>query len=195
MRNYISILWASIICTFFACNSPVTPKPKGYGQTNFPAKKYQSFNEQGYPYAFEYPVYAKISKEVNYFGASKTADNWININFPDFQGTLYVSYRSIAPGQLDTLIRDAYGFVNKHNTKAVSIQDSFFTTSNGVSGVFFHIGGDVATNYQFFLTDSTHHFFRGALYFDTTPNEDSLAPVNDFIFKDLTHLVNTFKWQ
>jgi len=108
---------------------------------------------------------------------------------------VYVSYRSIAPGQLDTLIRDAYGFVNKHNTKAVSIQDSIFTTENGISGVFFHIGGDVATNYQFFLTDSARHFFRGALYFDTTPNEDSLAPVNAFIFKDLTHLVNTFKWQ
>ncbi len=195
MRNQFFSLFVFGICLLFACNSPVTPRSKGYTQTTFPEKKYQSFNEQGYPYAFEYPVYAKISKEVNYFGESKTTDNWININFPEYQGTVYVSYRTIAPGQLDTLIRDAYGFVNKHNTKAVSIQDSIFTTKNGISGVFFHIGGDVATNYQFYLTDSSRHFFRGALYFDATPNEDSLAQVNAFIFKDLVHLVNTFKWQ
>lgn len=195
MRNHYSFILLLCFCAFFACNSPVAPKPKGYSKIEFPAKTYQTFNEPGYPYAFEYPSYAKISKEVNYFGESKTADNWININFPEYQGTVYVSYRAIAPGQLDTLIRDAYAFVNKHNTKAVSIQDSIFTTHNGISGVFFHIGGNVATNYQFFLTDSTRHFFRGALYFDTTPNEDSLAPVNAFIFKDLTHLVNTFKWQ
>ena len=195
MRKYYCSIFVLGICTLFACNSPITPKPKGYSQLSFPEKKYQSFNEQGYPYAFEYPIYANISKEVDYFGDSKKADNWININFPANNGTVYISYRNIQPGQLDTLIRDAYTFVNNHNSKASSIQDSMFRTANGISGVFFHIGGDVATNYQFFLTDSTRHFFRGALYFDATPNEDSLAPVNAFIFKDLVHLVNTFRWK
>lgn len=178
-----------------ACNSPMTPKPKGYHKISFPDKKYQSFNDAVYPYAFEYPLYANISKSLDYFGDAKTANNWININFPQYKGTLYVSYRQVQPGQLDTLIKDAYTFVNNHNTKASFIQDSVFRTENGISGVFFHIGGDVATNYQFFLTDSTHHFFRGALYFDATPNEDSLAPVNAFIFNDLKHLVNTFRWK
>ena len=111
MRNHYSFILLLSFCAFFACNSPVAPKPKGYSKIEFPAKTYQTFNEPGYPYAFEYPSYAKISKEVNYFGESKTADNWININFPEYQGTVYVSYRAIAPGQLDTLIRDAYAFV------------------------------------------------------------------------------------
>jgi gliding motility-associated lipoprotein GldD len=96
---------------------------------------------------------------------------------------------------LNELVKDAYTFANNHNIKANMIEDSVFTTENGVKGVFFHIGGDVATNYQFFLTDSVHHFFRGALYFDSTPNEDSLAPINAFLLKDLTHLVNTFRWK
>jgi hypothetical protein len=35
---------------------------------------------------------------------------------------------------------------------------------------------------------------RGALYFDSTPNADSLRPVQDFLQKDIEHLINTFKW-
>jgi len=183
------VLWS------IACNTPYVPKNKGYSALHFPAKAYQAFNEAGYPYSFEYPVYAKIDNRVDYFGDSKKASAWININFPENGGTIYVSYRSMQAHQLDTLIKDAYTFANNHNNKASFIEDSVFTTQNGVHGVFFHIGGNVATSYQFFLTDSVHHFFRGALYFDTTPNEDSLAPVNAFLFKDLTHLVNTFRWK
>ena len=178
-----------------ACNSPYVPKVKGYSLLSFPEKKYQLFDTVGYPYAFEYPVYAQIDNKVNYFGDNQQTKNWININFPENGGTIYVSYRYINPNQLDTLVRDAYTFANNHNVKANVIEDSVFTTPSGVHGVFFHIGGNVATSYQFFLTDSVRHFFRGALYFDTTPNEDSLAPVNAFLFKDLTHLVNTFKWK
>ncbi len=178
-----------------ACNSPIVPKNKGYAAVRFPAKQYQWFKEADYPYSFEYPVYAQIDNSVNYFGDTKKAHGWININFPQNGATIYVSYRAIQPHQFDTLVKDAYTFANNHNSKASYIEDSVFTTENGVHGVFFHIGGNVATSYQFFLTDSVHHFFRGALYFDTTPNEDSLAPVNAFLFKDLTHLVNTFKWQ
>ncbi len=178
-----------------ACNGPFVPKSKGYEVVQFPQKAYQKFNDSGYPYSFEYPVYAQIDDKVNYFGESKKGAAWINIKFPQNNATVYVSYRKIESNQLDTLVKDAYTFANNHNSKASFIEDSVFTTNNGVHGVFFHIGGNVATSYQFFLTDSAHHFFRGALYFDTTPNEDSLAPVNAFLFKDLTHLVNTFRWK
>jgi gliding motility-associated lipoprotein GldD len=178
-----------------ACNSPFIPKKKGYEKVNFPSHSYQIFNETGYPYSFEYPIYAQIEHKVNYFGDNTQTKGWININIPSFNATVFVSYKPILPHQFDTLVKDAYIFANNHNSKANAIEDSVFTTKEGIHGVFFHIGGDVATNYQFFLTDSLHHFFRGALYFDTTPNEDSLAPANAFLFKDLTHLVNTFKWQ
>ena len=189
-------LFITLGCLFaWACNSPFVPKSKGYGFVSFPQKSYQVFEAPGYPYSFEYPVYAQIDNKVDYFGASQKDAAWINIQFPENKATLYVSYRTIQPHQLDTLIKDAYTFANNHNNKASFIEDSVFTTQQGVRGVFFHIGGNVATSYQFFLTDSAHHFFRGALYFDTTPNEDSLAPVNAFLFKDLTHLVNTFRWK
>ena len=78
---------------------------------------------------------------------------------------------------------------------ASSINDSLFQNPQRVEGIFFIIDGNVATPYQFFLTDSTRHFFRGALYYDASPNQDSLAPVNAFILKDIHHLINTFSWK
>jgi gliding motility-associated lipoprotein GldD len=195
MRNLFWLSAFVLITLSIACNAPYIPKTKGYPAMTFPDKSYQPFNPSGYPYSFEYPTYAQINNNVNYFGVSKKEDAWLNIDFQTQNATIYISYRAIQPHQLDTLIRDAYTFVNNHNSKASYITDSVFTTAAGVHGVFFHIGGDVATSYQFFLTDSVHHFFRGALYFNTTPNEDSLAPVNAFIYKDLTHLVNSFRWK
>lgn len=195
MYKFIFVLFVGSFALITACNEPYTPKSKGYAVVDLPQKSYQLFNEPGYPYTFEYPTYATINKDVNYFGASKKADAWLNINFPGQNATIYISYRRVQPRQFDTLVRDAYTFVNNHNNKASFITDSVFTTVNGVNGVFFHIGGNVATSYQFFLSDSATHFFRGALYFNSVPNEDSLAPVNDFIFKDLTQLVNSFRWK
>jgi gliding motility-associated lipoprotein GldD len=63
-----------------------------------------------------------------------------------------------------------------------------------VYGILYDIKGDAASNTQFFLTDSTHNFIRGALYFEVHPNKDSLAPVLEFINKDLVHLIETFEW-
>ncbi len=195
MRNFFITITSILFLLVIACNSPFIPKEKGYANFIFPEKSYQNFNLPAYPYSFEYPTYANIDNQINYFGKNKSKDAWINIQFPKLNGTLYVSYKIIHSKQLDTLINDAYKFASNHSNKASYIADSVFTTEIGVHGVFFHIGGDVATAYQFFLTDSTTHFFRGALYFNTTPNADSLSIYNDFLFKDVQHMVNTFKWK
>ncbi len=171
------------------------PKPKGYFSINFPEKKYQIFNQNGYPYTFEYPVYANVVKDSTFFGEATENPWWININFPQFNGRMYVSYKEIGKNKLDKLVNDAFNLSNKHASKANSIDDSVMLTQNKVHGVFFKIGGDVATANQFFLTDSTKHFLRGALYFDATPNEDSLSIVNQFLLEDMKHLINSFKWK
>lgn len=178
------------------CNQPFSVKPKGYQQIDLPAKQYQVFSETGYPYSFEYPIYATIDKQVSYLGNDKSKDAWLNIRYPQFGATLYLSYNKInANAKIDTLVRDAYTFANNHNSKANFIEDSAFEINQEVKGVFFHIGGDVATSYQFFATDSTRHFLRAALYFETTPNEDSLAPINQYLFKDMQRMVRTLRWK
>jgi len=184
-----------IACCLFSCNSPYTPRPKGYYKINFPEKKYQLFDQPGYPYTFEYPVYANVVKDSVFFKEATENPWWININFPQFNGRVYVSYKQIGSNKIDKLVNDAFTLTNKHSSKANSIDDSLVITPNNVHGVFFKVGGDVATANQFFLTDSVKHFLRGALYFDATPNEDSLAIVNKFLVEDVRHLINTFKWR
>lgn len=180
---------------FISCNTSYNPKPKGYFKIDFPEKKYQLFNSPGYPYTFEFPVYATVTKDSSFFGAATENPWWININFPRFNGRIYVSYKEINNNNFSKLLNDAFALSNKQSSKAYSIDDSAFVTPNKIHGVFFKVGGDVATANQFFLTDSTKNFFRGALYFNSTPNEDSLKTVNDFLLEDMKHLISTFKWK
>ena len=93
------------------------------------------------------------------------------------------------------MVNDAFNLTNKNEAVASSIKDSLFTTTNDITGIFFKVGGNAATSRQFFMSDSVKHFIRGALYFDTTPNADSLKPVQDFLQVDIDHLINTFRWK
>lgn len=179
----------------FSCNSDYTPKRTGYFKIDFPEKKYQVFDQPGYPYSFEYPVYANIIKDTSFFDEATENPWWINIDFPQFNGRVYISYKQVGKNKLDKLVNDAFSMTNKHSTKAYSIDDSLIVTPNNVRGMFFKVGGNVATANQFYITDSSKHFLRGALYFDATPNEDSLGIVNKFLVQDVLHMVNTFKWK
>ena len=95
----------------------------------------------------------------------------------------------------DVLREEAYKLTYKHTVKASGIVDSMFSTNNGSSGVYFYVAGDAATSRQFYISDTSTHFIRGALYFDAAPNSDSLSVVSDFLDADMKHLINTFKWK
>lgn len=180
---------------FFSCNSDYTVKPRGYFRIDFPPHQYQVFDKPGYPYTFEYPVYANVIKDTTFFEGKPENDYWINIDFPRYNGKIYISYKSIDKTELSKLVNDAFAMTYKHTSKATEIRDSVMHTPKGVTGVFFHVGGNAATAKQFFVTDSVRHFLRGALYFDTAPNEDSLSIVNDFLQADMKHLINTLEWK
>jgi len=190
-----------------SCNSDYTPKRRGYFRIDFPPHQYQTFDKPEYPYTFEYPIYANVVRDSSYFDTVPENPYWINVDFPQFNARIYISYKEIGhmdratPGHpptistFDKLKDDAYKMTFKHTVKASSIDDSVMMTPNGVSGVFFRVGGNAATANQFYVTDSVHNFLRGALYFDTTPNEDSLSRVNKFLQADMYHLINTFRWK
>ena len=172
-------------------------KRKGYFKIDFPEKKYQPFDQPGYPYTFEYPVYSNIVKDTTFFEDKPENPWWINIDVPGFNGRIYISYKEISSrNKFDSLVNDAVKMAYKqHVNVATGITDSLMQTPNGVEGIYFSLAGNTATANQFFLTDSTKHFLRGALYFDATPNEDSLSIVNDFLRQDIKHLINTLKWK
>lgn len=180
---------------FAACNSRFTPKATGYPAIELPNKNYLSNAVIDLPYSFDIPCYAVVDKKIANGGVNQQQKGWMNLQFPTLNATLYISYNAVQKDKLEVLVRDAYNFANNHSNKASFIEDSAFENPNGLKGVFFHLGGDVASPYQFFITDSSRHFLRGALYFDTTPNADSLAPVIDFLYQDLKQLVNSFHWK
>lgn len=208
------ILYLMFAIWIISCNSTYTSKKEGYFKIDFPTKAYTTFNDSSYPYTFEYPLYARISKDSSYFKGGAKNPYWININFPSLNGTIYISYKniggtslykvknpngtyrdSIGKNDFEKMVNDSYDLTYKNEIKAYSIQDSVMHTPNHITGIFFTLSGNVATAKQFFLSDTLRHFLRGALYFDATPNEDSLRPVNAFLQDDMKHLINTLKWK
>jgi gliding motility-associated lipoprotein GldD len=187
-------IFCAILFILIACNSDYTPKPRGYFRIDFPEHAYQLFNSPQFPYSFEYPVYGNILRDTAFFGDKPENPYWINIDFPRFHARIYISYKKVE-GNYDKLREDAYKMTYKHTYKASSIEDSLISTPLGIHGIFFNVGGNAATAKQFFVSDSTKHFLRGALYFDTTPNSDSLSIVNSFLQEDMYHLINTLRWK
>lgn len=206
---------AVIVCIVFlaACNSVFSPKPKGYFKIDLPKHEYVQFSQPGFPYTFEYPVYANIVQDSTYFDYVPENPYWRNIDFPQFDCKIFLSYKTVGGkavfrkpmpdgsfkdsagiNEFDKMVGDAFTLTYKNDVAATKIDDSLMRTPNGVSGVFFKVKGNAATARQFFLSDTTHHFLRGALYFYATPNADSIAPVQAFLQKDIEHLINTFKW-
>lgn len=196
MNHKLFLAFAFLLLTVVACNSDYTIKPRGYFKIDLPEKKYQVFDQKNFPYSFEYPLYGRIIQDTLFFEQKPENPYWINIDFPQFNSRIYLSYKEIGKNKFDSLVNDAYTMSYKQHTyKASAIDPQPFTTASGVEGVYFTLKGNTATANQFFVTDTIRHFLRGALYFDATPNEDSLAPVNEFLKKDLQHLINTIKWK
>jgi gliding motility-associated lipoprotein GldD len=211
MKYFFSLI---VIALIVSCNSTYTSKKEGYYKIDFPERAYTTFNDPTYPYTFEYPVYARVDKDSSYFESLSKNPYWINIDFPSFNGKIFISYKNIGgtsvykvkiPGggyrdsigknDFEKMVNDSYNLTYKNDVKAYSIEDSVMHTPNGLTGIFFRLSGNVATAKQFFLSDTLHHFLRGALYFDATPNEDSLRPVNAFLQQDMKHIINTMKWK
>jgi gliding motility-associated lipoprotein GldD len=199
MRISPPILLSLILgCALSACEETlVSPKPRAYPKVVYPAKAYQPF-EQGYcDFTFEQPVYAKVERDTTFFDEKPANDCWFNLVVPELNAKIYCSYYPINNRKdFDKLVEDAFVLTNKHNIKASYIEEvPVHRPSDRVYGVVFNVDGAAASSYQFFLTDSTQHFLRGSLYFNTQARPDSLAPVVDFMRRDLNHLVQTLKWK
>lgn len=197
MRNQSFLLLIVFVTVLLSCNSEYSAgKRRGYFRIDFPEKKYQLFDKPGYPYTFEYPVYANVIKDSMFFD-DRAEDWWVNIDIPRFNGRIHISYKPInAKNLFDSLNNDGYKMAYKqHVDVSTGIEEKRIQTPNNIGGMYFDLGGNTATANQFFVTDTTKHFLRGALYFDATPNADSLSIVNDFLKKDLEHLINSLKWR
>jgi gliding motility-associated lipoprotein GldD len=190
MRNSRFQIFLFVALFLFGCQQPYTPKPRGYFRIDLPEKQYRLFDTT-FPYRFEYPVYAEITNDP----LSPGEPYWININYLPFNATLHFSHKEL-DGNLIDYLEDAHKMVTKHIPKADAIYDSLIVERNKhIFGLAYRLeGSGAASPYQFFLTDSVNNFVRGALYFNTAPNNDSLAPVIRFLTEDIEHMIATFEW-
>ena len=184
----IPILLALIL---FSCNGDYYPKPMGHFRIDRPEKAYVRFDST-YPYAFDYPVYATIVPS----SGNQGDKYWLNVDFKRFRGKIHLSYK-VVDGNLNAYIEDSRAMAMKHIPKASGIKTISYTNPESkVYGLSYTIEGvEAASPYQFYLTDSTHNFVRGALYFSVVPNNDSLAPVIGFLEADIRRMIESFEWK
>lgn len=197
-RTYFPLL---IICFLFclACGDGgqkiYSPKPRSFPKIEFPAKAYTHVATEVCPFTFQRAEYADFIRDTLFFNEEPENDCWFDLYVPSLNGTIHCSYYEInKQNSLDKLITDAHTLSNKHGIKAEYIDDFVISKPNQVYGNVMNIEGDVATPFQFYLTDSTRHFLRGSLYVRSKVNQDSLAPVYEFLKTDAMHMINTFEW-
>lgn len=189
----------SIVLLFISCDDPVyTPKPRAYPKVVYPEKSYQQFDENYCAFTFEYPEYAIVEQDTSFFDEKPIDPCWFDISIPQFNAKLHCSYTSISSNiSADKLKTDAFKMTEWHNKKATYIEDRPFIKSNNVQGILFDVEGPVASQVQFFVTDTLEqeHFLRCALYFYTQAKPDSLAPIVDFLKADVERMIASFTWR
>jgi gliding motility-associated lipoprotein GldD len=192
-KIFIAFFSASVVLAFTACDEDETvysPKPRGYFRIDFPQKNYRSYDSIC-PYSFEIPVYSHMEQD-RHKGAEPC---WLNLEFPRFKATMHLSYKAI-DNNLASYLEDSHDFANRHQVKATGLDEIVILRDSAkVYGLLFDIAGNTASSLQFYVTDSTQHFLRGALYFNSVPNIDSLKVVIDFLKKDVLHMINTTRWK
>jgi gliding motility-associated lipoprotein GldD len=181
---FISLVLAS-------CKGDYKPKPKGYNRLVLPVAEYQPAPDT-LPYGFEYSKHARLLDDTSWISER----HWIEIYYPELKANIHITYKKLNSKEdlLKTLLNDAYRLTSKQQIKAYAIDEVNIVTPSGKTAVIAEIAGDVPSQFQFTMTDSTKNFLRGALYFNTAVQNDSLAPAIEFMKKETLHFINTLEW-
>ncbi|MCD8528867.1 MAG: hypothetical protein LRY27_02605 [Chitinophagales bacterium] len=163
------------------------PKPVAYPRIYLPVFNHYNTYKTNCPYTFEYPNYINVNKDTLYFDEKVLSDCWVNLEYPKLDATVYFSYKQIGKEiSLEKVMEDSHELAYTHTKKADYIDEYEVKNKQGVEGLMINIGGNAANNLQFYLTDYQKHYLRGAVYFNSHPNIDSIQPALDFVKKDMS---------
>lgn len=190
MRKSRVVIWLLLLigmAVAVGCKQRYVPRPRGYYRIAIPEARYSWLSLKDYPYSFalsDNAVVKPLSDE----------PYWMDVYYPAFDVRIHCSYKPVS-NNLRELSDDAQSFVYKHSGMASAIPEQGYEDREaGVYGVLYELEGNTASPFQFYLTDSVRHFFRGAVYFNCVPQQDSLAPVIRYMNGDVRHLIETFRW-
>ena len=189
--NFKFLIFNLAVLAFASCGKTNTPKPYGYYRITTPDTSYVDFASQ-YP---QFPYDFALSRNAQVQRRNEPGEQyWINLYYPSLRATIHCSYKPVR-NNLRELTEDALEFVYRNASHASAIPEREYAHPEAdVYGVLFDLEGNTASSCQFFLTDSTRHFFRASVYCNCPPNADSLAPVYEYLRRDVIRLVETFRW-
>jgi gliding motility-associated lipoprotein GldD len=196
---HYALLFA-VMAACVGCNRASAPRPYAYFRiatpdtAYIPFEKYQESDAR--PLLSDYPyTFALSTNAVPMPREEKGERYWLNIYYPSLDATIHCSYKPVR-NNLRELTNDALELVYKNASHASAIPEREYAHPEAhVYGVLFDLEGNTASSCQFFLTDSTRHFFRGSVYCNCLPNADSLAPVYEYLRTDVLHMIETFRWK
>jgi len=181
-----------LILLITSCTKDYQPKPKGYNRLVLPKQEYQ-LSPDSLPYKFEYSKHARLLRDSSWMSERY----WVEIYYPELKANVHITYKKLDNKDqfLKELLNDAYNLTSKQQIKASAIDEIIVVTPSGKTAVIAEIAGEVPSQFQFTMTDSSQNFLRGALYFNTRVQNDSLAPAIDFMKKETLHFINTLEWK
>lgn len=189
--KYLVVAFTVLLC--FSCANDPVPKPKGFLRLDYPQPEYKE-TDVDLPFIFEKNTLAEGVRKVKM--DSKNASLGVNIDYPSLKGTIYLTYLKVTEDNLISLIRDSQNLTQEHTQKADIIEGDFYENKDHqVYGMFYEVGGNAASQAQFYVTDSLNHFLNGSLYFYAKPNYDSILPAADYLKKDIKHIMESLRWK
>lgn len=188
---YFFLAFSGLIA--FACQSDYYPKPKGYNRIDLPERKSYQNLPDSLPYTFEFSQAASFLPDTSWISEK----DWIEIFYPKLNATIHITYNKLNNDiqLLKEYMEDSYFLTAKHQIKAYAIDDIILTSPSGKTFSIAELDGQVPSQFQFICTDSVNHFLRGAMYFNTKVNNDSLRPAIEYVKVDVIHMLNTLQWR
>ena len=175
-----------------SCTTPYQPKPRGYNRLELPDPEYV-LSPDTLPYQFEYSRHARFLRDTSWIRDR----HWVEIYYPALQATIHVTYKSVQHSDklLKEYLKDAYVLTAKHQIKAYAIDETIVRTPGGKTAIIAELDGEVPSQFQFTMTDSTENFLRAAVYFNVKIQNDSLRPAIEYLKRDAMQLINTLNWR
>lgn len=182
----------AILFVLGSCTADYQPKPKGYNRLVLPLQEYR-LSPDSLPYQFEYSTHARLLRDSSWIRERF----WIEIYYPQLKANIHITYKKLNNREefLKELLDDSYNLTSKQQIKATAIDELITRTPSGKVAVIAEIAGEVPSQFQFTMTDSSRNFIRGALYFNTKVQNDSLAPAIEYMKQETLHFINTLEWK
>lgn len=193
MKKGLLVLYLLVIC--MSCGQDPVPKPHALLRLEFPEPTYKQL-QLDVPFTFEKnPLATKIEAKIL---RGETKSYGVTLQYPRMKGAIYLTYKSIDNKEenLMAFLQDAQKFTQEHTKKADEIVEQLYENKERrVYGMIYEVGGNAASQSQFYVTDSINHFLTGSLYFYAKPNYDSIYPAAKYLEKDIKHIMETVTWE